>query len=324
MTAPSIPTHALHTAADWLVRQEAAPLNEGDRQAFAQWLRQDPAHQTAWERVNTALAAPLATVRTLQPQAEGLHVQAAMQALFQTRRRRVLRGALAMGGIGVTSAFVADRLTPLGHAMADLRTGTGERRSFTLADGTTVLLDARSAVDVHAIAGTTVLQHRTGALIATCAANGSSPLQVHSRDGQVQLDAGRMMARILADRTEVVAMDGPLTLLPREHAPSVLRTGEGARFSARGTEPLHGNALGRTAWQQGMLAVDDWPLAEVAQALQAYFPGFIRVSPSVAGLRVFGIFQLDVPQLLQTLTEILPVHIHRLGPLISIDHPHTR
>ncbi|MFC3217208.1 hypothetical protein [Comamonas sp. JC664] len=57
----------------------------------------------------------------------------------------MLRGALALGGIGVATALVADRLTPLGQLMADWHTGTGERREFTLADGTTVLLDARSA-----------------------------------------------------------------------------------------------------------------------------------------------------------------------------------
>lgn len=125
----------LCAAVDWLVRHEAAALSAAERQEFEQWLGQDNRHRCAWDRVNGALAAPLTTVRNMQAQAEGVHVQAAMQALFRTRRRRVLRGALAMGGVAVAASLVADRLTPLAQVMADLRTGTGERRAFRLADG---------------------------------------------------------------------------------------------------------------------------------------------------------------------------------------------
>ena len=309
----------LCAAVDWLVRHEAAALSAAERQEFEQWLGQDNRHRCAWDRVNGALAAPLTTVRNLQAQAEGVHVQAAMQALFRTRRRRVLRGALAMGGVAAAASLVADRLTPLAQVLADLRTGTGERRAFRLADGSTVLLDARSAVDVRYLSGVPQLQHRAGALIATRAHAGAGPLEIRTRDGLARLESGRMMSRVHSDRTEVVAMEHSLSLQPRALQSVILGAGEGASFSASRMAPLHGNPLHRAAWQQGMLAVDDWSLAEVAQALQAYFPGFIRVSPAVAELRVFGIFRLEVDELLNTLAQILPVQVRRLGPLISID-----
>jgi transmembrane sensor len=318
MNSAQVPSLALRAAVDWLVRHEAETMSAADQQAFKRWLQQDAQHQAAWERVRSALEEPLTAVRNLQAHTEGLHAQAAMQALFQTRRRRVLRGALALGGIGVANAWVADRLTPLGQVMADLRTGTGERREFKLADGSTVLLDARSAVDVHNAAGTPALQLRAGALIATRASAGAAPLQIRTRDGVALLDAGRMMGRVYADRTDMVALDQGLTLRPRETAQALLQAGQGASFSARQLLPLGGNAVERAAWQQGMLAVDDWPLAEVAQALQPYFSGYIRVAPSVADLRVFGIFRLEVDALLNTLSQMLPLQIQRLGPLISI------
>lgn len=312
------PAQALGAAVDWLVRHESETMSDADRQAFEDWLHQDAHHRAAWQRVTSALAAPLEAVRSLQAHTEGLHAQAAMQVLFRTRRRRVLRGALALGGMGLASAWVADRLTPLTQVMADWHTGTGERRAFTLADGSTVLLDARSAVDVHYAAGVPVLQLRAGAMVASRPHAGTAPLQVRTRDGVLLLSAGRMMGRVYADRTEVVALDQGLTLRPNEAAQAWLHTGEGARFSARQIEPLPGNPVQRAAWQQGMLAVDDWSLAEVAQALQAYFSGYIRVSPSVADLRVFGIFKLDVDELLNTLSQMLPLRIQRLGPLVTI------
>lgn len=313
---------ALSEAVDWLVRHEVAPLHDEHRQAFELWLNTDAMHQAAWARVNSAFAAPLNTVRNLQAQAKGVHVQVAMQALFQTRRRRVLRGALAMGGVSVTTALVAERLTPLGQLMADLHTGTGERREFTLADGSTVWLDARSAADVRYVSGVPQLQHRAGALIVE--RSGSGALRIRTQDGLVQLETGRLMSRIHPDRTEVVAMEGIATVTPGELSPALLHAGGGASFSAQRLEPLPGNALDRTFWRQGMLAVDNWPLAEVAKTLQAYFPGFIRVAPSVADLQVFGIFRLEVDELLSTLAQTLPVQVRRLGPLISIDRRQVR
>lgn len=110
---------------DWLVHREASEPSAADREAFQHWLDQDASHRGAWERVNSALAAPLQTIRTLQPQTEGQPVNAALQTLFKTRRRRVLRGALGVAGVTAASAFVAHRWAPLGQVMADLRTGTG-------------------------------------------------------------------------------------------------------------------------------------------------------------------------------------------------------
>ncbi len=321
MTAMPPPSEqALNAAADWLVRHEATEQSAAYHEAFQHWLAQDASHRSAWERVNGALAAPLQTLRTLQPRPEGQQqVHAALQTLFKTRRRRVLRGALGVAGMTAASACVVHRWAPLEQVMADLRTGTGERRAFSLADGTSVLLDARSAVNVRYMAGVPRLQHEAGALIAVRAFTGPAPLSIHTRHGQAQMDAGRLMSRVHADRTDLVALDGLLHFQPSELAQSRLRTGEGASFSGGTLERLQGNAVNRAAWQQGMLAVDDWSLADVVNAIQAYYPGFIRVAPSVSGLRVFGIFQLDVQLLLDSLAQSLPVQIRRLGPLVSID-----
>lgn len=308
---------ALNEAVEWLIRHEAAPLKDADLHAFEGWMYADAMHQAAWHRVNTAMAVPLSTVRNLQAQIPNVHVQAAMQALFHKRRRRVLKGALAVGSIAVTAGLVVERLTPLDQLMANLRTGTGERREFTLTDGTVVLLDARSAADVRYASGGLELLQRAGAILVKHAS--TRALSVRTQDGQVYMEAGQLMSRVYADRTEVVAMEGVASVTLKERSPIFLSAGEGASFNAQRLNPLLGNPLDRTSWQQGMLAVDSWPLADVATALQAYFSGFIRVAPSVADLPVFGIFRLDVQELLDTLVQTLPIRVRRLGPWISID-----
>src|SRR3989344_2564131 len=49
---------ALNAAVDWLVHREASEPSAADREAFQHWLDQDASHRGAWERVNSALAAP--------------------------------------------------------------------------------------------------------------------------------------------------------------------------------------------------------------------------------------------------------------------------
>ena len=316
MTEAAIHERALSEAVDWLVRHESAMLSETYRKKFEIWLNADVMHQAAWKRVNSAFEAPLNTVRSLKVQEKGVHIEAAMQTLLHTRRR-VIRGALAIGGAAATSVLVADRLTPVGQLMADLHTGTSERREFILDDGLTVLLDARSAADVRHLSEGPQLLHRAGALIVKH--TGAGELSLRSRDGLVQLGDGRVMSRIHPDRTEVVALEGMVTITPAEHSPRPIHAGYGISFSAQQVSPLYGNALDRAAWQQGMLAVDNWSLAEVSKALQPYFSGFIRVDPSVASLRVFGIFRLNVHELLSTLAQTLPIQVRRLGPVIFID-----
>lgn len=322
MKGSTVNERALSEAVDWLVRHEAAPMCAAHRQAFELWLNKDDMHQAAWARVNSVIAAPLNTVRNLQAQTNSVHMQAALQALVRTRRRRILRGALAVGGVAVTTTLVAERLTPLGQLMADLHTSTGVRREFTLADGSTVVLDARSAADVRYESGGTQLLHRAGALIVNHA--GPRALSVLTADGRVYLEAGRLMSRVHSDRTEVVAIEGIATITLGALSPVLVSAGSGVSFSAQKLTPLVGNVLDRTFWQQGMLAVDSWPLAEVAKALQPYFPGFIRVAPSVAHLQVFGIFRLEVDELLSTLAQTMPIQVRRLGPLIFIDSRGTR
>lgn len=310
---------ALEAAVDWRIRQESAALSAAEQQAFEHWLAAAPDHRAAWARVGSVLADPLATIRNLQAREEGLHVQAAMQGLFRARRRSLLRGALALGGMGVTAAITADRWLPLQELVADLHTGTGQREQFALDHGGTVLLDARSSANVHDGDGTTTLHLRTGALIAAPAPADAAPLHIRTRDGLVRLGTGKAMCRVHAAHTEVVAMEQPLVVRAFDGRQAIVPPGGGARVTAQAIERLHGNSLGRTLWQQGMVAAEDWPLQDLIAALQAYYPGFLRLSAPASRLRVFGIFRLDVDDLLATLAHTLPIQIRSLGPVISID-----
>ena len=321
MTASASRDRALDAAVDWRVCQESNRFGEGERQAFEHWLSSDPHNQAAWARASGGvLGAPLETVRAFRERGAMPHAQAAVLALHKVRRRRVFRGALAVAGTAATAGLLADRLTPIGELTADLHTGTAQRRNFTLADGTDVLLDARSAVDVLHRSGAMQLRLRSGALIATPAASSASVLAINTPHCRVLGEEARVHCRALAPATEVVAMNGAVQVQLADGRSMRLRAGEGASASNQALEPLAGRAADHAAWRDGMLAVRDGTLGETVDALRAYHAGFIRVSRPAGALRGFGIFRLDVDDALAALAYTLPLQVQRLGPwLVSID-----
>ncbi len=321
MSDAALQDAALRTAVAWKVSQESAPLDAAQQAAFERWLAETPQNRQAWSRVAGALQEPIAALQGLRAQggqAGASHAMAARQALLSTARRRsVLRGALAVAGVGGAVAWLADRQAPLAQIAADLRTGTGERRSLALTQGASVLLDARSAIDRD---GSRLLL-RAGALIATNTAAGAGPLTVVAPQLQAVLEQASLMCRLHPGATEVVALEGSALLTAADGLTRRLAPGEGVLAMAAGPwQPLPGRPADRAAWRDGMLAADDWTLADVVDAVRPYFAGHIRLDPAAAGLRVFGIFRLQIDEVLAALAQALPVAVRRFGPwLVSIE-----
>jgi transmembrane sensor len=75
---------------------------------------------------------------------------------------------------------------------ADLHTATGERCTFNLTDGSIVLLNARSVVDLDFAAGKRRIHLLSGELIATVTAKSS--LTAGTSEGAVQSEGTRFIA----------------------------------------------------------------------------------------------------------------------------------
>jgi len=318
--SPARPSDSvLGRAVHWRVRFESGAMTPAERRAFERWRGADPSHAQAWQMVGSALADPLAVVRELGRRAPG-QAQAAHQALLKSRRRRMLGGTLALAGAAAGGALLADRRVPLAQLMADLSTSTGQRRDFALPDGSSVLLNARSAVDADFAADARRLRLRVGELIATAVFDPARPFVVETGQGSVRASQGRFLVGQRGQAVQAVALAGGLEVRGRSGERASLRGGQGAWLAAGRIVPMPGDAQSRAAWEGGMLAVDDAPLEEVVDALRAYYAGFIRLAPAARRLRVFGVFPLaDTEQALQALAHTLPLAVRRRGWLVTID-----
>lgn len=319
-------------AIGWLVLLRSGEATAADQNAFDDWLRRSPAHGAAWQRlagpVDGAFAAARALNQRVPGQADTIAQALADAATHAQRRRRMLRGALALGGIGLGTGLLAQRFTPLQDALADLRTGTGERRRFALADGSTLLLNARSAVDVAYTGSQRAVRLRSGECIASVQPDTLRPFVALCQHGSVHVPPGAAATRFLlrqeADRSLAVALQGSVELAPAD-APGArqpLAPGQAAWMTPTGTTPGTEAAPTAAVWQQGLFVVNDRPLGEVVDALRPYRHGLLRITPEAARLRVHGSYPLDdTGRALAIIADTLPVavHVYRGGWLVRIE-----
>ncbi|MCY1356455.1 Protein FecR [compost metagenome] len=302
-------------AIDWMVRLGSGAISSGERQALAAWLAADPRHRAAWEQLQGVIETPLAALR--RPG----QTQAAVQTLRQEpalSRRKLLGGGAAVLVLGLAGGLALQRSVPLGGLLADLHTGTGERRQLRLPDGSQLTLNARSVVDVEFGTTQRLLRLRQGELLVQVAADPARPFVVATAEGRVRALGTRFLVRQNAGDSLVAVQEHSVEVSNQAGQRTVLDSGRALRLAADGLYPLDdGGGLG--VWTDGLLEVRDAPLGTVLDALRPYRRGLLRVSPEAARLRVFGVFSLDDSErTLQALAETLPIRVRRYGPWLTL------
>ncbi|MBB2494327.1 FecR family protein [Aquipseudomonas ullengensis] len=309
-------SRASQEAIDWMVRLRAATPDAQLLARFESWLASDPAHDLAWRQLQQGLGSHYETLRGFERRAPGQ----AREVLLQPTpsRREVLRGLVGLGLFG-GGLWLAARSQPGQALLADLHTGTGERRVYSLADGSQLNLNAGSAVDLDFSASQRLLRLRQGELVVQVAADPNRPFIVRSAQGDVRALGTRFLVRQEDQATRVLVLEHSVRLSLPNGASHDLQEGEAALLQAHHIEPLGRGEQHRADWLQGQLSVLDEPLDAVIEALRPYRSGLIRVAPDVRSLRVQGVFPLDQPErALTALGETLPIRISHYGPWLTL------
>ncbi|WP_310936245.1 FecR domain-containing protein [Variovorax sp. UMC13] len=318
---------ATQAAVRWMVALHSGDTTAAERRDFDAWLLASPHHRQAWQQLSGALVGTLAPARGAAADAPGalLGEVLARQDARTRQRRRLLRGALGLGGLAAGAALVAERQLPLAQLTADLRTGTGERRELALPDGSRLTLDARSAVDLDFRAGHRTVTLRQGALIAQAASvrpGEDAPFIVRTVHGTLRALGTGFVVRLDAAHSQVGMLEHSVEIRTAQGRRETLAEGRSARFDARGITFTDEAPAASAAWRRGMLEAHDQTLGEVVDTLRAYRSGFVRITPEAAALRVYGTYALDdTDRALTALGETLPVRIRifQRGWLVLIE-----
>jgi transmembrane sensor len=312
MSSVTVDPQVRDSAIDWLVRLQSGLMNAGDHQALQQWRQANPAHEYAWQRVSSL---PL----LLQPGANVLADATARRALQAAgadpqRRRQVLKCLLALGLLGGFSWQGADS-TRVRAALASYRTRTGERRHWTLADGSSLWLNTASAVNLDVSAGQRSVQLVEGELALDTPA-GSASLQLQTPNALLYSQGANLLVRHDHQSTQVTVLRGRVQVSAR-HQPTPVPLQAGWQIN------VDDYAIGRPspvdlllvqAWMHGILPAERMRLDQLLAELSRYRPGLLRCSEAVAALRITGSFQLDdTDAALALVAKTLPVRIERIS-----------
>lgn len=300
----AIDSAILEEAADWLLRLQSGDLDVAGRAALERWRERSPQHRLAWQRAEAVLATFDRVPAELR--------ENTLPRLGRSDRRRALRTLVSL--LAATPAvWLAWRQLPLSEWRADFRTATGARRSVLLADGTQLLLNTATAVDVAFDAAERRLIVRAGEILVTTGHDPqyrAAPFVVQTAQGSARALGTRFTVRQRERSTQVAVFDGAVELRPSHGAGAVLRAGERSEFDDTVTAPAQAVDELALLWQQGMLVARNMRLSDLLAELDRYRSGVLRCHPDIAGLRVSGAFPLDdIEASLRLLQKTLPVRI---------------
>lgn len=295
---------AISAAARWYARLHSGIATDADRAAWNDWLRADPAHQQAWQHM-TAVGEQMASV-------PGALAAPALRGVERSRRQ-VLRSVVLLASVG-SLGWLSWRSEPSQNLMADFRTAVGERREFRLADGSSLLLNTDTSVNLRFDGRQRTLELLQGEiLVSTVSDPARRPFKVLTRHGQVLALGTRFIVRSQDRAGEVAVLEKAVEVSSAGGGSTVrLEAGQSLDFNARSVGAIRRNDASVGAWQQGSIIALNRPLAELLADISRYRHGVLRCDPRIAQLKISGAFPIDNTDLaLAALESGLSLRINR-------------
>jgi len=277
-------------AADWLARLAAPDLAEAELAEFDAWLA-EPANAQAYD---AALAVTLEYQAAAGAVLDGIRAKPA-------RRPAPRRGWLIAGGLAA-AATIAIALTPASlfapQAVA-YDTAKGQHRSFTLADGSVIDLNAGSRLQVSLSGRERRVVMGEGEAVFDVAHDPARPFVIAAGDRNVRVVGTRFDVRRRDGKLSVSVERGLVEVDPADGAPGRgFRLHPGQRLDhLEGAPDVKLSAvdpLQVDSWKSGRLIYRDRPLSEVVADLNQQFATPIVIEdPTLADTKVSGVLVVD-------------------------------
>lgn len=306
---PAIDPKLVDQAIAWSVRLRLHAADPRQLQAFHAWRSADAGHEAAWQRIEAMQQA----IAALPPQVAG-QVLAARAAEVSGRKGRRQALKLMLGAAMVGAGAYVGRDTPWAQqAMADYATGTGQRRQVVLEDGTELLLNTGTSLNVRYAAGQRLVELRRGEVMITTGRDAASPQHrpflASTSDGTMLAKGTRFLVRKDDEHTRLTVLEHAVELDNAAGAAPVLAlAGDSYFMSRQAIWKADVAEFDPSAWTEGLIAAREMRMDRFLAELSRYRPGLLRCDPAVASLPVSGIFQLaDTDRTLEVLLATQPV-----------------
>lgn len=305
----------LEQAADWHARLQG-DADQAVWLAFTEWLEANPSHRRAYDQVES-----------LWRQMEALPAEAPTAIIDLASRRKAEPAPVNrsrrwfLGGAAAAAAALALTLTGR-HTPTPLpelfETGQGQRRTVTLADGSSITLNSGTRLSVALSADHRAVVLEQGEALFDVAKDTARPFTVAVGERLVTVVGTAFNIRHL-DLSVTVTVTRGLVDVGNQAGGAKVRLVPGQQISAHQGQPpgpvTAVDAQAATAWAQGRLSFDNAPLPQVLAELSRHYPLPMRAEGAATSLHFSGVLRLDQDQamVLETLQGLLPIAVVRQG-----------
>lgn len=287
-------------AVAWITRMNGRPSRR-ERTDFKTWLNRDPLHLQVFDRVHAMWSSTSVSGLDVAREHDA-QLSRHLETLQRLRKskRSVAATGIVVGGLAMLlgSGWVwLERPNLFQDLTADYSTGRGERRTVVLNDGSSVLMDADSALDVD-LSETERTVHLIRGNAYFDVSHSQVPFKVTAENGQSQVLGTAFDISIGEEDVSVTLARGSLRVSVGSEAGSViLKPGETVSYDAANVGNVRQADLDATmAWHEGRFVFNDMPLIDVLNTIGRYRSGrIVVIGQQFAQRRVSGSFSLDDP-----------------------------
>lgn len=324
MKSGSIPSGIREAAQHWVLRMQSRECGSREREAFERWRHADPVHDAAFRAVEDVWQRSAALAD--DPGMDHILRQARHLSPERSRLRRAAPGLaiaaclLLAVGVGYNRWHLPEEVPSIVYA-----TTIGEQRTVALDDGSRVVLDTDSELQVQYGRRERRLTLLRGRADFQVQHDTDRPFVVLVGDGSITATGTQFHVRTADDASIVTLLEGQVVVAAQSEERAgdqvTLRAGERVVIRPDGRlgapERLSETEMaGARGWTKGMLIVRDWPLSRLVAEINRYTTTPIRLADrSLDDLPMSGSFRAsDQQSFLLSLEYSAPVRVDRTTP----------
>ncbi len=327
------------TAADYVARLYSGSMTEAEEMALYRWLDEAPEHQreydlqlAIWDQYDLPADDLGDETKVQQAVAEGYSLwwRAAAACL-----------AFAFVGAGAFYGDIKEMLFPEHGVLYS--TAIGEQKRIALADGSVIMLNTNSQIEVSFGADAREVVLEKGEAFFEVSADARRPFHVQTGEQRVTVLGTKFNVDKRGSRYTVAVVEGLVAVHPddqqvrlgiteekvRDKAPFATsgqyRLGAGTILSFNGDETqiarsaLEGEGKYRP-WLSGVVTFNQEPLSAVVAELSRYTSHEISIpEPETAKMNISGVFHMrELESVLMGLDEAFPLDVYQEGNRIKI------
>ncbi|MFU8927869.1 FecR family protein [Acinetobacter puyangensis] len=299
----AIDAQILEEAVDWFIQMSEQPLDDIQSEQFEAWKTQSPQHQLAWQKT-----------QKLQQRLGNIPVEISKQTLSQNASTKFPLGKLililACGSIITSTVYFTNQQALL----ADYRTPYGEQRHITLEDGSRLILNSKTAIDVKYTAqNRQIILHYGEIFIQTGKETNQNhrPFTVLGKHGTIQALGTQFDMRQQQQQTSVAVIEHAVKInTAASQQQHIVAAGQQVYFDQNQIQGQQAIQPQDLMWHKGLLVANQTPLKVFAQQIENNYGRSIKVAKDCENILISGTYPADhLERLLNALAETYPVQL---------------